>query len=192
MGVLKKRSSRALACACAFSLAVSAHGRAQQSAGTRENDVKAAFLYNFAKYIVWPETAFGAPTDPFRICVVGDKAFSNSVARTVEGEIVDGRRFEPLEPPSEEEARTCHLLFIGRSEMTRAERLLAATAAVPVLTVSDSTELLDRGETIALMLDDNRMRFDVNIAAARSHGLTVSSKLLRVARKVVERPPSGR
>jgi hypothetical protein len=188
MGVLRNRTPRAFAFACAFSVAMCGQGRAQETAATRENDIKAAFLYNFAKYIVWPNAAFGARTDPFRICVFGDKSFASSVARTVEGEIVDGRRFEPLESPSEEAARSCHLLFIGRSEMARAERLLAATASAPVLTVSDSTELLDRGETIALMLDDNRMRFDVNIAAARSHGLAVSSKLLRVARRVLDRP----
>ena len=164
----------------------------QPAAASREDDVKAVFLYNFAKYIEWPKTAFTAATDPFHICVVGDDAFSRTVARTIEGEVVDGRAFVAVAPATDEAARSCHLLFIGRLEAPRIDRLLAATAEAPVLTVGDSAALLGRGGVIALVVEDNRVRFDVNVAAARGHGLTISSKLLRVARKVVEPAPVKR
>jgi hypothetical protein len=162
---------------------------AQQAEVTLENDVKATFLYNFTKYVEWPASAFSGDDDPFRVCVIGSPLFANAVDRVIAGEDVDGHRLMRVAPETVDAARSCHILFIGAGERARAERLLAGSRAAPVLTVGDAPESLSRGTTIAFVTEGNRVRFDVNAADARGRNLTVSSKLLRVARKVLEAEP---
>lgn len=148
-----------------------------------EQDVKAAFLFNFTKFVTWPS---GAPRagEPFRVCVVADVASRRAVERMVSGESVNGRPLEAVVPKGPEQIRLCQILFVGASAAERAGPLLRAARDLPVLTVSDSDRIGLRGAAIVFVLDGGRMRFDVNPANAR--GLTISSRLLRIARDVRE------
>jgi hypothetical protein len=152
---------------------------------TLENDVKAAFLFNFTKFIEWP--AGPEPdSDPFRICVIADDRFDRAVDRIIEGETVERRRLVRSEPQTAQDARTCAILYVGRAAGERGVRLVAAVRDLPVLTVGDSPLFVQQGGAIQFVLENNRVRFDVGAPAVQRSGLKVSSKLLRVARNVVE------
>lgn len=153
----------------------------------READVKAAFLYNFTKYINWPPGAFEGTSDPFRICVVSDQQFTRSVGTLVAGETAHGRPLE-VTVPRRSDLRRCHILFVGRNEAERAVGMLAATSGRAVLTVGETPGFLDQGGAVLFEVENNRVRFDINLGAATRAGLTVSSKLVRVARHVREGP----
>lgn len=158
---------------------------AAQGTSAREVDVKAAFLFNFSKYIGWPRPA--SPDQPMRVCAVADPDFSRALRQVIEGETVAGRELIPMSPATPEAARSCDLLYIGRMEMSRGRSLLQAVRGWPVLTVGETPEFLEAGGTIAFARVDNKVRFDINRTAADQQGLTISSQLLRFARTVVER-----
>jgi hypothetical protein len=160
-----------------------------QAEGTLEDDVKATFLFNFTKYVEWPAAAFQSDDEPFRVCVIGSTAFSSAVDRVIANEAVDSHPLVRAAVETAEAARGCHILFVGRADAARAVRLLSAIHAVPVLTVSDAPEFLRRGATIAFVVEGNRVRFDVNLADAKSRGLTISSKLF-ASRGLSGTPPS--
>ncbi|MES1255918.1 MAG: YfiR family protein [Acidobacteriota bacterium] len=159
------------------------------AAGVAEDDVKAAFLYNFAKYIEWPESAF--PSGTFQLCVVADAAFVKRVDEILAGEAVEGHQVVRRTPAGVEDARACHILFLRQVEAVQMDEWLASVATSPVLTVGDSSEFLARGGAVAFVRDGDRVRFDINVRSAQLGGLTISSRLLRVARRVVQ-PAPGR
>lgn len=148
-----------------------------------EVDVKAAFLFNFTRFVEWPEAA-AQPSAPFRLCVVADPATTAVIQKTMQGEMVNGRASQTTVPTKPEDARACQILFVGRSENGRVAPLLAAVRDRPVLTVSDTARFTSRGGMIEFVREDDRVRFDVNLGAAKRSGLQISSRLLRVARNV--------
>lgn len=163
---------------------------AQQQQQVGEDDLKAAFLYNFAKYVEWPSSAFTAiGPETFRLCVVADPPFVKMVQDIVTDETIDDRRVVLLTPEGAEEARTCHILFIGGDERDRAPGLLSAVQNSPVLTVGNGAEFLGLGGMLGFVRDGTRVRFDVNIVVARRAGLVISSRLLRIARRVLSAVP---
>jgi uncharacterized protein DUF4154 len=168
--------------------ALPAPGAAAQRTATGEDSIKATFLFNFTKFVDWPAPPGGAPSsEPFRLCVVAEPAFVAIVDRTIEGESVAGRPLQRVSPPSPAAATSCQILFLGRLESDRAERWIAAVRDAPVLVVSESGAAWDRGAHINFVVEENRVRFDVNADAANRAGVAISSKLLRVARRVAGR-----
>ena len=166
-------------------LAPGAASAPEQRTPTGEDTIKATFLFNFTKFVDWPPPAGGVPSqEPFRLCVVAEPAFGPIVDRTIEGESVGGRPLQRVTPASFDAAATCQILFLGRSESDRAERWIAAVRNAPVLVVSESAAAWTRGAHINFIVEENRVRFDVNPEAANRAGVTISSKLLRVARRV--------
>jgi hypothetical protein len=159
--------------------------QAEQRTTTAEDDIKAAFLFNFTQFVEWP--AAGAAADPFRICVVADPAFGAAVDRTVAGESIDHRPIVRLTPATADAARECQILFIGRQENDRVDRWLSAVKGLHVLIVAESRVAWDHGAHINFVLENNRVKFDVNRDEAARAGLSISSKLLRVARNVTSR-----
>jgi cobyrinic acid a,c-diamide synthase len=132
---------RLLVAACgAIALSVSAHARSAQSI---ENEVKAAFLFNFTKFAEWPN-AQEHSAEPFRICAAADAAFTRALDATIQGETAFGRQLVLTTPATVEAARQCQLLYIGQSERERGPRLLAAVRDLPVLTVSDAPRCCSR------------------------------------------------
>lgn len=176
---------RWLACAAGTAACLAAAAlAAEQRTATAEDDIKAAFLFNFTKFVEWPAVD---RTRPFRICTVAEPAFGTAVERAITGETAGGRPIERVTPPTPEAARACHILFVGRHESDRIERWMAAVRGAPMLVVGESRTAWDRGAHISFVVDENRVKFDVNPDAAGRVGLTVSSKLLRVARTVAGR-----
>jgi hypothetical protein len=160
-------------------LTVGLHGARQE--GSAAEDIKAAYLFNFTRFVEWPPSA---DTGPFRICVVGDPRFASAVEQIIVGESADGRPLTRVHPNSVEEARSCRILFVGPGQPELGNRLLAGVKQLPVLTVSDNPGFLEHGGVVRFVLDNRRVRFDVSLPAAGRAGLKVSSKLLRVARVI--------
>lgn len=168
--------------AIAAMLAVFAsRGAAQSMPG--EDDVKAAYVYNFTKFVVWPPTAFSGSSDPLNVCVSAESAVVKAVERILEGEYVERRPLRVVSPLPDDPA-ACHVLFVGRGGLERGLRLMAAGTNTPMLTVGDSSRFLQLGGMIAFVVEERRVRFDISIPTAERAGLKLSSKLLRVARKV--------
>lgn len=172
------RHGRALrGLALVLALAGAAFAPAQS---TREYDLKAVFLYNFATFIEWPEEAFAGPDDPFVIGVLGVDPFGAALDEVVAGERVKHRRLTVRRLATLTEARACHILFISSSERERLREVLREVSGRPILTVADSPRFIDAGGMIGFATG-TRVRLHVNATAARQAGLTISSKLLRVA-----------
>jgi len=144
-------------------------------------EVEAAFLLNFTKFIDWPSSSFASPSDPFRICIAGEDPFGDTLDKMVEGETVSSHKLAVARLHHEAPVN-CQIIFVSKTERGVAELLSAVKTAV--LTVGETESFLRQGGIIRFVLEENHVRFDVNQIAARRSGLTISSKLLNVARKV--------
>jgi hypothetical protein len=148
-----------------------------------ETEVRAVYLYNFARYVEWPASAFPEAGTPIRICVQAPDAFFGALERAVAGETVNGRRLEAVRALPGSSRRTCHLLYVAES----GGRLAAALSAVrgrPVLTVGEDDRFFDLGGMIRFRRVDNRVRFDINLTSLQRSGLQVTARLLGVASAV--------
>ncbi|HYC69808.1 MAG TPA: YfiR family protein [Opitutaceae bacterium] len=147
---------------------------------SREYDLKAVFLYNFATFVDWPESAFPGPDTPFVIGVLGDDPFGAALDEIVAGERVKNRPLAVRRCRDLAEARACHILFISASERDRLREVLRDMAGRPILTVADVPRFVESGGMIGFSTGA-RVQLHVNAGAVRNSGLTISSKLLRVA-----------
>lgn len=178
--------ARALGC-CALAAAVVSEPAVAQRAA--EHEVKAAYLANFAKFVVWPAAAHSRG-EMFVICVVGADPFGPALDNLVRGTRVDGREVVVRRLASADTNEGCWILFISGSEERRVGEVLEAVSGVDVLTVSDMPQFLGRGGMIQLVTRAGRVRFEINLPPAEAAGLRVRSELLRVALAVrSEREP---
>jgi hypothetical protein len=143
--------------------------------------VKAAFLYNFAKFTEWPAIAPGAI---IAVCVVGDEAIADALVTTVRGQKINGHALDVWRPQDIATWRTCHLLFVAEPETRRFAGALSELKTLPVLTVSDVRNFSQAGGIIELYVDGGRMRFAINLDAAERSRLNLSSRLLGLAKVV--------
>jgi len=149
--------------------------------------IKAAYLLNFAMFIEWPRDAFPTASSPITIGVVGSDPFGQTLDLTVDKRRIDNRRIVVKRLQWGQDFRQCHILFIGSAESARIGELTSRVAGQPVLIVGEATDLAKRGATINFKIEDDKVRFEVNVDAAKRARLTISSKVLRLARIVKER-----
>lgn len=154
-----------------------------------EIEVRAVYLYNFARYITWPPDAFPNPRTPVRICVLGADPFGDALDRAVAGETVNGRPLEAMRVRARDSLRGCHILYAASSDDRRTAAALAAARGRPMLTVGEHDRFLDRGGMIRFRRVDNRVRFDINLRAVERNGLRISARLLGVAAEVRREVP---
>jgi YfiR/HmsC-like len=152
-----------------------------------ESDVKAAFLYNFTKFVEWPSASFPDARSPLKICVLGEDPFGKTLRALADGEVV-GRPLSLLRLDNLSNPAACHVLFISRSEKKRLPQILAVLDNAPVLTVGDTPEFFEQGGIINFILEESKVRFEINQEAAERVGIKISSKLLALARHVKGRP----
>ena len=151
-----------------------------------EYDVKAAFLYNFTKFVDWPPDAFPDPGS-LKVCVLGENPFGASL-QTIAGELVGNRKLTVMRTDSLARPAGCQVLFISRSEREHVSQILAAVKDSPVLTVGDTKGFADEGVIINFVLEGSKVRFEVNTDSAERAGLKISSKLLQLAKRIVANP----
>ena len=154
-----------------------------------EQTVKAAYLYNFAKFVRWPARAFLHDDAPLELCVLGDDPLVEALRR-VEGKTVQGHPMALQSLPRVAVVRGCHILFVGRSQRARLPQVLNSLDGQPVLTVSDIRGFASAGGIIGLTQLNQRIGVVVNVDAARRARLKISSKLLRLA-QIVGEPSAG-
>lgn len=145
-----------------------------------EYAVKAAYLYNFAKFAEWPPGAFAGPDAPLSICIAGDSPFGDALT-SLSGKIVQSHPVEARHLPTATGLEKCHIVFVGRAEQGRFKAMLAKLARLPILTVSDIGDFARAGGMIGLVETDQRIRFDINLTAVRQANLKLSSQLLKLA-----------
>lgn len=154
-----------------------------------EFQVKAAYLYNFGKFVRWQIPPVNATS--FDICILGKDPFGPVLDSTVAGETIDGKQIKASRLDRPQEAAHCSVLYVAPSEEARLSAILSVVQRMKVLTVSDVPEFCERGGIIGLVKKDDKVRFEVNRAAADRAQLVLSSELLKVATKVIDKPVPG-
>lgn len=155
-----------------------------------EYQVKAVYLYNFAKFVEWPADESAGREDAFTVCILGRDPFGAFLDQTLAGETLHGKRAVTKRIVSGGDTSDCEIVFVSKSERHGLRSILGSLKKKSTLTVSDIEGFSERGGMIQLMLDEDRVRFEVNLTAATRAGLTLSSELLKVARSV-RRDSSG-
>jgi hypothetical protein len=174
--------------ACAHLLTPS-NGTAQDSPS--EYQVKAAYLFNFLKFVQWPADAFQDSLAPIMIGIVGDDPFGEALPQVVVGKTVQGRDLVIRKYHVGEDLRGSHILFISASEKKRLPQVLASLQGSSVLTVADMDHFVESGGMIQFLIEDSRVRFAIDVGAASRAHLKISSKLLSLARTVTETERGG-
>jgi hypothetical protein len=149
-----------------------------------EYEVKAAFIYNFAKYVRWPEASTSETRKPFVIGVIGRDPFGQALDDAIRGQSLQGRAVSVKRFGKVEEIADCDILFISSSEKNNLQRILEVLHKAPVLTIGDMDRFAERGGMINLTTEEARVRFEINVEAAERAGLKPGSQLLRLARIV--------
>ncbi len=163
-----------------------------QSEPPSEYQIKAAFLYNFAKFVEWPADTFADPHDPIVLGIVGEDPFGSVLDKIVLGKTVNGRglMIKRLKPGPD--LRKCHILFISSSEKKHLAPILESLQGSSVLTVGETDRFAQSGGVINFILEENKVRFEINSETAARARLKISSKLLALARIVANQPNGGK
>jgi hypothetical protein len=149
-----------------------------------EYQVKAAFLFNFAKFVEWPAEAFTSANAPLQICVLGQDPFGNEF-EAIENKRVSGRRLEVVHPSGVPKAKDCQIIFVASSEKQHMREILHSLRSASVLTVGDTLGFASKGGMINFVLEENRVRFEINVKASERAHLKLSARLLTVAKVIV-------
>ena len=147
----------------------------------KESQVKALFLFNFAKYVDWPPAVFHGTNAPIIIGLSGEDRFGDVLKKMVEGKRVSGRQIliQPIEKDGD--LGKCQILFISDSEKNRLSEILDKIKTLPVLTVGETDQFVELGGVINFVKKEGKVRLEINLEAARQARLEISAQLLRVA-----------
>jgi hypothetical protein len=154
-----------------------------RGATASESEVKAAFLYNFTKFVEWPGEAFSSTNAPIRLAVLGDDEFGNQLRTLLSDKKAHGRSLEVRTISNPQEARNFQIVFVANAENRRVPQVLENTRKAPVLTVGESDQFIELGGMINLFFEEAQLAFEVNPEPAQKVKLEISSKLLRLAKK---------
>jgi hypothetical protein len=165
------------------------HDATAAPARSPEYQVKAAFLFNFAQFIEWPTNALPQPQTPLIIGILGPDPFDTALDEIVRGEAVKGHPLIVQRYRELEDVGACHILFINETDATKLERIFARLNGRNILTVGDAEAFTQRGGMIRFFTEQNKIRLEINVAATQKAGLTISSRLLRLAR-IISPPPN--
>jgi hypothetical protein len=155
---------------------------AQEAGAPLEYQVKAAFLLNFTRFVEWPPDSFASADSPVTICIQGKDRFGRTLDQIVEGETAGPRRVavERVRRP----AADCQVLFISDDDRNISAAL--SGSARGVLTVGEGEEFVRQGGIIAFVIENRRVRFEINQGAAAKAGIKISSRLLGIAKTVLK------
>lgn len=177
---MKQITTKLLVCAC---LCLSAGSMRATNAQTHAKEtplLKAAFIYNFAKFTSWPESAWSLTTSPLNLCTVGQDDVVNELEK-LEGKTIQQRSVGVQKLTRQQSRDNCQLLYIATSENKYYKNQLQSVQSKPVLTVSELPKFAQSGGIIEFQHIKGSTKFVINIAAARKSNLEISSRLLRLA-----------
>jgi hypothetical protein len=164
-------------------------------ADSSEYLIKAGFIYNFAKFVEWPSATFAQPDSPIVIGVLGTDPFGNVLDRIVEDKKIGPRGFVVRRykwGKDLKDLKDCKILFVSASERAHIDEILQGVKGLPILTVGETPGFAERGGVIRFTLEDNRVRFEVNVDAAHQADLNISSRLLTLAKIIPQNAATGR
>lgn len=163
-----------------------------QSSSAGEYELKAAMLYRLTYFVEWPATVAPDLQAPTILCVLGQDPFGTALTSVISGRTGSARRAEVRHPGSAREIRGCQVVYVAASEKKKVAQILTSLKGSGVLTVADMTQFAAKGGMIQFSLEDNRVRFDINLDEATNAGLKISSRLLMLARivKQADKPAS--
>ena len=175
----------AVACLVASSVyvlnAAAAPDQQAGSAAAREYEIKAAFLYNFAKFVTWPENTFSDQQSPLIIGILGEDPFEGAL-KSIEGKMVKGRKIIIKQFNTEKDIDICHVLFISSSEKDRLHQLFNnGLSGKKILTVGNMAQFTQSGGVINFVIRKNKTKFEISRKSVEHAGLTLSSQLLKLA-----------
>jgi hypothetical protein len=157
-----------------------------------EDQVKAAFLYNFAKFIEWPADTFPSAKTPFRLCIYGYNPFGSALDELIQGKSLNDRELQVQRILETAELKACQIVFIDEKESNRLPEILKNLAGTSALVVGESEGFAEQGGAVQFFLEDKKLRFSFNVDALQRARLQASSKLLALARIVHDgRDPKG-
>ena len=190
---------------CSLALAATLTGQKAfaEPVASREYQIKAAFLYNFIKFAEWPKEKVADPNAPVIIGILGKDPFQDAFGPLQEKEAKDGKvviqRFEGFvelekagqkkkdQPhPKSQDIQKCHLLFVCPSENERVSDIIASVKGRDILTVADTQGFLESGGIINFIMEEQKVRFEINVTNARRAKLQIRSQLLRLAKRVID------
>ena len=178
------RLARSLVALGCLALGAAARARGQAAPGDLEQQVKAAYLLNFTRYVEWPAGVFARDDDPVTLCVVAPPGFDLIVRSTVEGRRSRGRPIKVVVPDTPAQVAECHVAFLAPAE-GQLGPWMAALRGSHTLTVGEGGRFLPRGGMVSFVIVEETVRFEVNQAAALAAGLHISSRVLALATRVV-------
>jgi hypothetical protein len=173
------RRSAAAVAAAAIALA----GTGARAQDVTEPSLKAAFIYNFAKFTEWPADVLSGPT-PFSACVLGDAPIGDALERSVKGRQLAGHGITVQRVAPDGPLKSCHLLYISGLKAGQIAGIVDAIKGAPVLTISDVDDFARMGGIAHVFVENGKMRFDLNLELAKRARLQLSSKLLVLAARV--------
>lgn len=168
-----------------FTMQPSSHA---EELSAREYSLKASFIYNFTKFIEWPTEAMPEGTTSIRLCIIGTDQFGKEIDR-LKDKTTKGRSFTIIrikQLPDSEQLGLCHIVFIGLSENGNVPEILKLLDNSSTLTISDSIGMAEKGVMINFFVERKKVRFEINLGAAKRAGLRINSRLLRLGRKVID------
>jgi hypothetical protein len=156
------------------------------SQAVTEDQVKAAYMYNFAKFADWPAEAFTNADDPIRLCILNDQPFYSQLIQIAKDKTIAGRAVRAVPVQNGQQARGCHMLFIDSAQAGDVVHLFETLQGSSVLTVGETESFVDQGGIIGFVMQGGQVHFQVNHKAANQSGIRLSSRLLSVAKRVIE------
>lgn len=164
-----------------------AAGRERSGAQSTDEEyrVKAAFIFHFAQLVDWPPETRTSAANSLFLCTIGDDPFQGALESTVAGKAVGDRILRVRHLKQADDMQACHVLFLGKAQSKRIPMLLADLHNAPILTVGESPGFLGAGGMICFVLEDNNVRFGINVDAAASAKLKIGSRLLVLAQTVI-------
>jgi hypothetical protein len=157
---------------------------AQNQGVSLELAVKATYFYKFVPFVAWPSSVFPSPSSPIALCILGDRIFGDLLDRAVNGQQVDGRPIEIRLFPTVTDNPGCQIAYVSGSAAQSAAEILALLRGTSVLTVTSSAPDGRASGIINFVIEDNRVRFEIDTKSAAANGLVISSKLLSLAVRV--------
>ena len=157
-------------------------GQSANAQRAAEYQVKAVFLFNFTRFVDWPATSFENANSPFVIGILGNDPFGNYIDEAVNGESTGQHPIIIKRYKTIKDIDNCHILFISSSEIEQIKPMLVELKERKILTVSDATNFASLGGIIGFFMENNKIRMQINTDAAKAASLSISSKLLSVAK----------
>lgn len=157
--------------------------------GKGEYEVKAYFLFHFAQFVEWPPDAFKDASTPLTFCTIGDDPFDGAFEQVIKGKSITTHPLEVQHLKARDQIAACQVLFIGSSEKKHLGEDLASAAGHPILTVGETDNFAQNGGVIGFLMENEKVRFEINLQSAAKANLKISSRLLILAKDVIGKVP---